>query len=273
MKVITDPIHGYWRVDPLPTQEELDEYYAKQFYQDYKGFNDSALENQDDEFNEVRFGLIARRLRVKYPKIIEYGCGYGAALKYFQKWGAVVGGWDPNKEAMAHLEREGIYTVDPSDEDIGHVVLLLNVLEHLRKPLDMLKQIREANLLHGGQLIVEVPNDFNVLQAIANKEHRLRRWWVSPPGHLNYFTVESISSLIQKAGYKITARECSFPMEMFLLMGENYVKNRYIGSICHKKRVAFERAIFDKSPALLARLYEGFADMGIGRQVTIYAEA
>jgi hypothetical protein len=192
-------------------------------------------------------------------------------LKYFRKRGAIVAGWDPSPVAMDYLLTESIFPSLPGTR--YDVVLFLNVLEHLRDPFAMLKQIRPDNMGNGSQLVVEVPNDFNFLQCIADEKYGLKQWWIAPPGHLNYFTVDTITALIEKAGYKITARECSFPMEMFLLMGENYVENSYIGSICHKKRVMFEKAMFEAAPATLTRLYEGFADMGIGRQVTIYAEA
>lgn len=49
-KVINDPIYGYLRVDPVPSQEEVEQYYKEEFYSStYKSFNDSSLEIQKDE--------------------------------------------------------------------------------------------------------------------------------------------------------------------------------------------------------------------------------
>jgi len=57
-------------------------------------------------------------------------------------------------------------------------------------------------------------------------------------------------------------------MELFLLMGDNYVDNPEVGKQCHQKRVNFELSI----PKELRRnLYNKLAELGLGRDCIIYA--
>ena len=63
----------------------------------------------------------------------------------------------------------------------------------------------------------------------------------------------------------------SFPLEMFLLFGDNYVKDGKLGSACHKKRVAFEenlRKLGKKNT--LKNFYRSLADLNLGRQISLY---
>ena len=119
--------------------------------------------------------------------------------------------------------------------------MLLNVLEHLRNPALTLNLIKEKLLKKNGILVVEVPNDFNHFQQVANKEFNLEEWWVVSPNHINYFSPESLMNLMRRCDYEIFEYHTSFPLEIFLLFGENYINNREIGTKCHEKRVKFEK--------------------------------
>ena len=96
------------------------------------------------------------------------------------------------------------------------IVMLLNVLEHLRNPALTLSLIREKVLNKKGVLVLEVPNDFNHLQQVANKEFKLDEWWVIPPNHINYFSPNSLISLLQACNYNILINT-SFPLNVSLV--------------------------------------------------------
>jgi hypothetical protein len=70
----------------------------------------------------------------------------------------------------------------------------------------------------------------------------------------------------------VAHEEASFPMEMFLLMGQNYVGTRELGRTCHESRMAFEANLrrTGHSDALSA-FYQALAAAGLGRQVIAYA--
>ena len=57
-------------------------------------------------------------------------------------------------------------------------------------------------------------------------------------------------------------------MELFILMGEDYVRDEQVGKKCHKKRMKFELSISDE---IRRNIYMSFAKLGIGRSCIIYA--
>ena len=71
-------------------------------------------------------------------------------------------------------------------------------------------------------------------------EYNLDEWWVFPPNHINYFSHDSLQELLRGCGYKIIHWTSSFPLDMFLLFGDQYVGNPKLGRECHNKRVKFE---------------------------------
>lgn len=151
------------------------------------------------------------------------------------------------------------------------VINLGEVLEHIPNPADMLKLVH-AQLNTGGLVCVIVPNDFNPLQVILRDDLGFNPWWVVPGHHLNYFNVVSLTSLLEKCGFEVLHQESTFPMEMFLLMGNNYVGNDVLGRQCHKQRMQFELNLLkSESNSLQFDLYSTFAKVGIGREIVFYA--
>ena len=123
-----------------------------------------------------------------------------------------------------------------------------------------------------GLVFVEVPNDFNVLQETARAKLGKPAWWVAPDHHLNYFDATSLAALLARHGLEELDRVASFPLEMFLLMGDDYVGRPEVGSACHGRRMAFERALIDAGRIdELAGLYRALARSGIGRTCGILA--
>ena len=67
-------------------------------------------------------------------------------------------------------------------------------------------------------------------------------WWIAPPHHLNYFDFDSLEALLVRLGLRPVERLTSFPMEAFLLMGDDYVADPALGRACHAKRMNFDLA-------------------------------
>ena len=67
--------------------------------------------------------------------------------------------------------------------------------------------------------------------------------------------------------------ESSFPLEMFLLFGENYVKDGKLGAQCHKKRVLFEENLRKHGKTqTLKNFYRALADLNLGRQISVFCK-
>lgn len=283
-KIIADPDYGYLRADPIPSPEEVERYYREEFYS-AKRFNDSALEVQkeEQEFFDSRWEGIYRRCAEFFGgrpfSMFDVGFGYAQALLYFRGKGAAVSGLDPAPQGVDYARGLGLDVYQAGIEDFGcvgerrfDVVTLLNVLEHLRQPPETLKNLREKLLKPGGLLVVEVPNEFNDFQTAADAELGLGEWWVCPPAHLNYFSATTLAGLLDRCGYQVVHSEASFPLEMFLLMGEVYVGDAAVGKQCHNKRVRFESLLRKQGKGeKLAKFYQALAGLDLGRQALLFA--
>jgi SAM-dependent methyltransferase len=190
-------------------------------------------------------------------------------------------GFDPVPEAVAYAQKLGLRVVQAGMETADvfrgrrfDVVTLLNVLEHLADPVSVVREIKEKILKPGGVLVIDVPNEFNAFQLCAQKAHDLEPWWIAPPAHLNYFTASTLKALLAGAGYRVERMEASFPMEMFLLFGHNYVGDGALGRKCHEQRMAFELNLRRQGGEnVLHEFYRSLAELNLGRQVVAYAAA
>ena len=144
-------------------------------------------------------------------------------------------------------------------------------LEHIPDPLDLLK-ISHGLLNDGGIISIVVPNDFNPIQKALTEKLGFSQWWVSPLHHINYFNMKSLTDLLSQAGYKILHTTTTFPIDMFLLMGENYVGNDVTGRSVHSRRKTLELNMA-KAGATDLRLawYKSMSDLGMGRELLVYA--
>jgi 2-polyprenyl-3-methyl-5-hydroxy-6-metoxy-1,4-benzoquinol methylase len=282
-----DVRYGFLRVTPSPSDEEIRRFYAQEFYSgEYKNFNNSTLEVQE---RDAAYHLMQRELLLSHVErllgggiagrtVLDFGCGWGLTLQFLRERGADCHGLDPSPEAVAYCRSKGL-NVSVGDIDnfgaLAHqdcdVVLMQNVLEHLKDPELALRRLSER-MPPGGVIVCAVPNDFNELQLCAAELHQLPQWWVAPPAHLSYFNGDSLRQLMGGCGFSPMHLECSFPIEMFLLFGENYIGNAALGRAAHEKRMNFETALKNSGrQQLLLDMYRTFGALGIGRILTVYA--
>lgn len=283
---------GFLQVHPTPTKEEIVSYYKQEFYSsNYGQVNNSSLEYEEKDrvFNEIKRGHLYTLLSKTIKKndlsglhLFDIGCGFGYMLSYFKAKGLICTGCEPSGEAVKHAQANGLDVL--SIEEMGlnelnlsssaDIVTLMNVLEHVAEPIEMIRTIRDKFITSNGILYIEVPNDFSHFQMAAQKTLNLPEWWVSPPAHLNYFNKDTLAALLQGCGFEVVRYHASFPIEMFLLFGENYIEDKSLGRSCHEKRVAFEKALCEYgSEENLLQMYQAFAKLGIGRTIGIFARA
>jgi 2-polyprenyl-3-methyl-5-hydroxy-6-metoxy-1,4-benzoquinol methylase len=208
--------------------------------------------------------------------LLDVGCGYGHFAEYMAGNGWEVVGVEPSNEAREACSARAI-PVFESVEDLRRnhthgfsAVTLLNVLEHVPDPADLLGDLRPLMTVGESVLVCKVPNDFSPLQLAAQAKLERAPWWVVLPDHLNYFNFASLTRLLHRLGFEVLDMIGTFPMEVFLLYGDNYLESQEVGELCHKKRRAFELSI---PPELRRSLYRCFARAGIGRECIVFARA
>jgi SAM-dependent methyltransferase len=266
---------------PIPTPAELEHVYGHEYYATEKPlYIQRHLEDREwlDLVYAERYVAFERLLGARRRRLLDVGSGPGLFLKH----GVARGGWEvrgiePASQAVAHSRGIGL-DVTQGFLDVGtaaslgtfDVVHMNEVLEHLPDPRAMLGLVHGL-LDPGGLVALMVPNDYSPFQAALRDACGMPPWWVAPPHHVNYFDVDSIQRLLAER-FEVVAVETSFPIDLFLLMGDNYVGNDQLGRACHAKRKQFELALAraDKS-ALRQEMYRRLAGLGIGRDVFVIA--
>lgn len=140
-KIVADPKYGYLHIDSIPTQEEVERFYLKDFYSStHKQLNDSSLKVQKEEqdfFNshwETIFNRCSDYFKThKGLTLFDVGCGFGQALLYFYSKGIKVSGLEPSKEGAEYIKSKGLKVFQRGIEDFPckerfDIVTLLNVL-------------------------------------------------------------------------------------------------------------------------------------------------
>ena len=136
------------------------------------------------------------------PRLLDYGCGAGAFARLMATEGYDVVGLEPySLGAPAQgpsltLLRKPL--VDAREElGVFDVITLWHVLEHVHKPIDLLRSLA-SHLAEGGVLVISVPN-FKSVQSALFKGH----WFhLDPPRHVIHFEPETLASTLERAGLR-----------------------------------------------------------------------
>jgi SAM-dependent methyltransferase len=294
LRIVTDSRWGYRRVDPLPDESDLDRFYESH-YRDaidatgrgqglarlVKGGADAERERDwlaATLHADVRDALEGAAADGLPRRALDVGCGTGDLLSDLAGAGWAMIGTEPATE-IADVGRARGLLIEPvtgaafidswraRSEQPYSGITLMNVLEHVPEPAELLQTLSEA-LAPGGRFVARVPNDFSAIQLAAQQALGREPWWIAIPDHVNYFTAESFAGLFERLGFEIVDVMADFPMELFLLMGDDYVGDRSVGGVVHERRRRLELSL----PADLRRtLGRAWIRAGIGRNVMVVA--
>ncbi len=290
--VAIHPRYGYKYLSPMPTESELADFYAKIYYISSRGGlltpdlgrlamnNEAGMEAEINWLSKTLwadiYGMIDTYLGPSRRTILDLGCGTGFLARFLLEHDCRVVGVDPAKEVAEYTRTHAniqvfhnldeLKSVDPEPQ--FDTVMLIHLLEHVLDPVRLISEVRTLLSLNG-LIIIRVPNDFSVLQVAARQILDIDPWWISYPDHINYFGFESLASLLVDSGFRILNEMGDFPMEFFLLFGDDYISDPSLGKQCHIKRRNFELAL----PNEIRRdIYRGLAEKGIGRNCIIVAQ-
>lgn len=256
---------GYKHVFPMYTEQELEEFYENVYAESTPSY--LWLEKV---YNIKKWK--------KCGSILDIGCWEGIQLECFLKEGWKCTGIELNKKAASIALSKGIEVHQISIQNFFEkfskekwdVINIAYILEHIPNPLEFLKRVKR-HLKEEGIIIVEVPNDFSPFQLAYIKKYKLEPYWIALPDHVNYFNKEELNNLMVQAGWKVIHAETSFPMEMFLLMDDNYLQDRTIGKKSFAKVVEMEGILREYDSGLVSKMYSSLYQSGIGRSIIVYA--
>jgi len=136
-------------------------------------------------------------------RLLDVGCGEGFFLFSASKAGYTTKGTEISQDAAAYARREFGLDVEAKPfeelrfpENHFDVVTLWQVLEHVPYPLTVLKEVHRI-LKPGGLLATSTPDIEGILAKIFR-----RKWWNVTRLHINQFTANTLTDMLNRAGFK-----------------------------------------------------------------------
>jgi 2-polyprenyl-3-methyl-5-hydroxy-6-metoxy-1,4-benzoquinol methylase len=199
---------GLIYLNPRPDFSEFETIYPSNYH---------AFDFAERDFGfvyKVRSRLEAKRLLSwcknlsGEARILDVGCGDGFHLNLLRKYGKkswTLEGVDIDKRAVEMAEKSGLKVYRGSIEaidlpkDAYDLVLMIQTIEHVEKPFEILLAVKKV-LKAGGRLVIVTDNT----DALDFKFFKSAYWGgYHFPRHWNLFNRESLAKLAERAGFEI----------------------------------------------------------------------
>jgi SAM-dependent methyltransferase len=185
------------QLERMPTDAELGEAYGEAASDDY-------VEEEAGQRETARRALATIERHTGGPgAIVDLGCWVGFLLAEARERGWRTLGVEPSEFASAYArERLGLEVLHGDlmtaavPEGEWDAVVLGDVIEHLPRPGEALDRI--ARLLRaGGVVYLALPDSGSRVASLMGA-----RWWSVLPTHVQYFTRNSLATLLRRHGYE-----------------------------------------------------------------------
>jgi 2-polyprenyl-3-methyl-5-hydroxy-6-metoxy-1,4-benzoquinol methylase len=193
--------------DPRPNEDEIKNYYSKDYRISYKGTYTPRLKHiyRAGRVAENRYNFIKDLIKPT-DKILDVGAGGGEFVFLMRKLGFDARGVEPNEGYGTYAKEQldlpiEIGFVQQFDLPENHYdfITLHHVFEHLDNPFGSLEKIRKA-LKEKGFLVIEVPNIEGTCFAPVHRFHQ---------AHLYNFNQANLEKIGEKAGFAVYKTEIS----------------------------------------------------------------
>jgi SAM-dependent methyltransferase len=140
--------------------------------------------------------------------ILEVGCGSGGVLDIMQNNGWRTVGIEPSSEAALLAQENGhqIFVLGGDDEypegltqQRFDLIYLSHSLEHMHFPTRSLNNLGGLLKRSTGRMVIEVPNAESLLTYLFGEMTPI----YDVPRHLYFFSPDTLSAMLKKAGYRI----------------------------------------------------------------------
>lgn len=147
-------------------------------------------------------------------RVLDLGCGPGELASYLAARGDRVWGVDINPAAVAQAAASCVATAvaDLEEAEVAalfpgqrfDIVVVTDVLEHVREPWSLLQAAREV-LDTGGRVVASIPNFAHaaVRLAVVSGAMPYRGLGILDDTHVRFFTVDGIRSLFEESGFRV----------------------------------------------------------------------
>jgi SAM-dependent methyltransferase len=178
-----------------------------------------------DPYSSQRIAVECAAGHPNKQALLEIGPGSGAMTEQFQELGyrVTVVESDPLFAEMARKHAaqvicQDVETIRWGDLSNYDVVILADILEHLRDPLSILEKCVD-HLNPGGRILITLPNaaHWSVRWELLSGRFQYRPRGILDQSHLRFFTKDSAESMIRRAGLRVL-EDWAIPLPLPLLV-------------------------------------------------------
>ncbi|HWL93678.1 MAG TPA: class I SAM-dependent methyltransferase [Phycisphaerae bacterium] len=174
----------------------------------------TALEDPDYETGAAERTLqmsklldLVKKLRPNAETLLDIGAGIGLLVDEASRRSLKAEGIEPSTWAVSVGRRrgaklhEGFFPHPATNERRFDVITIVDVIEHVSNPLQLLRAVRE-HLTPRGISIIVTPDISSIAARCLG-----RRWWHFRLAHVGYFNDKSIKQAFREAGLAVVARK------------------------------------------------------------------
>ena len=234
-------------------------YRSNRYWQYQTGYH---IEDASWKFKKI-ISIIPKAILEKLPnsiKIIDIGCGVGEILKlvsgYFKEKEIIVNafGYDVSREAIEIAKKNSPETSffckefgkDNFDKNEIDLVLIMDLLEHLQRPQDLLRDVNGICKY----VICHLPLDDNLNINLRCPKEKM----ANSIGHINFYNIKSASVLFKECGFFIENKIINcFDYDGDFIKKDS-LSNQYFGAPLRK-------VLFKRLPNFVARVLGGCTAM------------
>lgn len=159
-------------------------------------------------------------------RVLDIGCGFAQTLGYHKNRGCEVYGVeaDENVRKIANAYDFnidiGVFDAQKYNKDFFDYITMDQVIEHIEKPIDTLREIRSI-LKQNGKLIISTPNCNGWGAKIFKKK------WINwhTPYHVNIFCPKSIKLAASESGFIVS--------KILTITSSEWIYYQFMHNICY----------------------------------------
>ncbi len=169
------------------------------FYQDMD--DDAYEESRDARSVQARMLLKTVARYRDRGRLLDVGAGSGILVAEAARMGFDAEGIEPSGPLYAQAKQHGLnvhHGILPSPAARGpyDIATVIDVIEHVPDPIDLLRQVR-STLAEGGVAVVVTPDVSSVMARVLG-----RRWWHYRIAHIGYFNRQTLVLALRGSGFE-----------------------------------------------------------------------
>lgn len=183
-------------------------------------------------FNPEQYNVHQMVVDIIEPKtrVLDLGCATGYLARELIKKNCQVWGIDNDSKALTKAKKycsrtllfdlEEIKNINDLPTNYFDYILILDTVEHLRNPQDLLANIKKF-LRRDGKIVISFPNivTLQVRLSLLLGNFEYGNYGTLDKTHLRFFTKKSFSSMVKRANFKIIATDHNADLGILPLIG------------------------------------------------------